>query len=1212
MQDLHTQIQTRLNSPNVVEEIGKLFSEVLSWGAPAEREAIPLNVGTPVSRELTLQLVAQMAGLPVFRIEWYEPRLPTLTARRAVYRALASRYAEHLLCYIVYEHTPPEQSSKTPEEQSSKTPKMIAFTWPQKRADGKTELRTLPYEVGTPARTTIERLAMLHFSPKKLGRDGPTIGQLTDKLNQAFEIESLSRRFYQEVANWFFWAAKNVEFPMPPETRNKESYTLQNLIRLLTRLLFCWFLKAKGLIPNELFDEKSLQNLLTGSEPLATSQQTRFYKAILQNLFFATLNTEMDQRDWAKDGQNYMAHNLYRYKELFQDPGKAIELFKNIPFLNGGLFECLDRIGEVNGQRCVIRIDGFSRRPDSQPKVPDFLFFGEERVEELSDGPRKKRVKVRGLIRILSSYNFTIMENTPLEREVALNPELLGQVFENLLAAYNPETSTTARKATGSYYTPQEIVEFMVDEALIFALKTKLKARFPEAKDEHLETQLRSLFAYNDEKPDFTKDYVKALICAIDEMKILDPACGSGAFLMGALQRLVFILSKLDPDNARWKALQIAKARKNLDPTERDEVIAAIKQSFTSNELDYGRKLYLIKNCIYGVDIQPIAIQIAKLRFFISLVVEQEIRPEAKNLGILALPNLETRLIAADTLSRLNRPQQLTLRSPKVEELLKKLARVRAKYFTAKTPATKQKYREEDKKLRAEMTECLKTDGWDDQTACLLANWDPYDQNASAPFFDPKWMFGLSTGFDIVLGNPPYIQLQKSYHQNSIYADLYKDQKYKKYADLYKDQNHKLQKSKYAHLYKKQNYKTFDSEGDIYCLFYERGVELLRKGGLLAYITSNKWMRTGYGEKLREYFAKHTNPLLLIDLGPRVFESATVDTNILLLQRAPNQNRLRAFTYTDRKQSLRDALQAHATPMPPLTKDAWFIGGDAEHRLKQKIEAIGKPLREWNVNIYYGIKTGLNEAFIIDTDTRQSILNACEDDDERQRTEAIIKPILHGRDIKRYTYEWKEQWVILIPAGWTNDRRGSEPAEDYIERVLPSLMKHLRRFKAKSCAREDQGDYWWELRPCAYYAELKKEKVVYSEIVREPQFYYDKGKFYVEATAFLMTGSHLRYLCGLLNSRPVEFFFKRYYAGGGLGEEGYRYKKAFLEKLPIPPITPKNQSLVAQIESLVDQILAQKRGEPHADTRDLERAIDELVYRLYDLTPDEIRLIEGK
>lgn len=596
------------------------------------------------------------------------------------------------------------------------------------------------------------------------------------------------------------------------------------------------------------------------------------------------------------------------------------------------------------------------------------------------------------------------------------------------------------------------------------------------------------------------------------------------------------------------------------------------------------------------MDIQPIAIQIAKLRFFISLVVEQEIRPEAKNLGILALPNLETRLIAADTLSRLNRSQQLTFRSPKVEDLLEELARVHAKHFTAKTPATKQKYREEDKKLRAEMTECLKTDGWDDQTARLLANWDPYDQNASAPFFDPKWMFGLSTGFDIVLGNPPYIQLQKSYDQNSIYADLYKDKKYKKYADLYKD----------------QNYKTFDPRGDIYCLFYERGVELLREGGLLAYITSNKWMRAGYGEKLREYFATHTNPLLLIDLGPGVFESATVDTSILLLQRAPNQNRLRAFTYTDRTQSLRDAMQAHAAPMPSLTKDAWFIGDDAEHRLKQKIEHIGKPLREWDVKIRRGILTGLNKAFIIDTKTRNSILDACKDDAERQRTEAIIRPVLRGSDIKRYTYEWKGQWVILIPAGWTNNRRGRRCAEDYVNCVLPSLMNHLRRFEAKARARDDQGDYWWELRPCAYYAEFEKEKVVWQELAQGSQFAFDgKGRFFVSNTAYIMTGTHLRYLLGYLNSRLNEITYSRWYCTK-LGSSGTRWLNQHVLSIPVPPITFENRSLVRRIELLVNRILARKRRNSHASTRDLERKIDKLVYRLYDLTPDEIRPIEGK
>jgi hypothetical protein len=378
-------------------------------------------------------------------------------------------------------------------------------------------------------------------------------------------------------------------------------------------------------------------------------------------------------------------------------------------------------------------------------------------------------------------------------------------------------------------------------------------------------------------------------------------------------------------------------------------------------------------------------------------------------------------------------------------------------------------------------------------------------------------------------------------------------------------------------------------------------------------------MRTGYGEKLREYFATQTNPLLLIDLGPGVFKSATVDTNILLLQRAPNQNRLRAFTYTDRTQSLRDAMQAHAAPMPPLTKDAWFIGGDAEHRLKQKIERIGKPLREWDVKIYYGIKTGLNEAFIIDTATRQRILDACKDDAERQRTEAIIRPVLRGRDIKRYTYEWKEQWVILAKFGFYKEAHlypavcgASQPVRARPEE--PGAVP-IREKPGKQFIDYRGQHHWLELDNNPrdeYLAEFEKEKVVWQELAQGSQFAFDgKGRFFVSNTAYIMTGTHLRYLLGYLNSRLNEITYSRWYCTK-LGSSGTRWLKQHVLSIPVPPITPDNQSLVAQIESLVDQILAQKRGNPDADTRDLERAIDELVYRLYDLTPDEIRLIEGK
>jgi adenine-specific DNA-methyltransferase len=790
---------------------------------------------------------------------------------------------------------------------------------------------------------------------------------------------------------------------------------------------------------------------------------------------------------------------------------------------------------------------------------------------------------VRGLIPILRRYNFTVTESTPLDQEVALDPELAGKVFENLLAAYNPETARTARKATGSYYTPREIVEFMVEESLLHALGDALRQAHPNAPD--IDNRLRQLLDPDDESNPFSPEATDTLIDAIDRLKIIDPACGSGAFPMGALHTLVSLLGKLDPRNERWMHKQIERARAIPDPTVREKVIADIENAFQRNELDYGRKLYLIENSIYGVDIQPIAVQIAKMRFFIALVVDQKPDRSQPNSGIRPLPNLEIRFVAADTLKRIyqkphealqidNAPDRATSRS--------RYARCACNTSRRARPKRKPNCARQDADLRqaTRRRTCAHRLGRR-HVARMLAQWDPYDQNASAPFFDPEWMFGIRDGFDIVIGNPPYIQLQIAYDATRKYADLYIG----------------------------EGYATFDRRGDIYCLFYERGVELLRPNGILAYITSNKWMRAGYGEKLRDYFAKHTNPLLLIDLGPGVFESATVDTNILLLQRAPNQNRLRAFTYTDRTQSLRDAMQAHAAPMPPLTKDAWFIGGDAEHRLKQKIERIGKPLREWDVNIYYGIKTGLNKAFIINTETRQRILDACKDDAERQRTEAIIKPILRGRNIKRYTYEWKVPWVILIPAGWTNKYRGQEPAEDFIRRNMPSLMSHLSRFEAKARARDDQGDYWWELRPCAYYPEFEKEKVVWKRVGSVIRFALDIDKKYVLDSCVFMNGEKIRYICAFLNSKLSVYQLLNNSPKTGTGDVIISVQA--LEPHRVPPITPENQSLVSQIESLVDQILARKRGNPNADTRDLERDIDQLVYRLYDLTPDEIRLVEG-
>ncbi|HEY9175900.1 MAG TPA: hypothetical protein VI136_26770, partial [Verrucomicrobiae bacterium] len=554
----------------------------------------------------------------------------------------------------------------------------------------------------SPHRAHIEILHDLSFDALSERHQPANFVQLHAAWQKTLDSSELNQRFFQEIANWYFWALQHVRFPKDAPKQDGKDHI--SVIRLITRLMFCWFVKEKGLIPDTLFDERKLPQILHGFAP-ANPRDTgsTFYKAILQNLFFATLNTEMDQRGWTRDEQNFMAHSLYRFRECFRDPDAALDLFKNIPFLNGGLFECLDKDLGENTRPRYVRIDGFSRRPDSQPVVPDFLFFGPETEVDLSAdyGDRKfRRVKVRGLIHTFHHYKFTITENTPLEEEIALDPELSGKVFENLLAAYNPETGATARKQTGSFYTPREIVNYMADEALIAYLKTKLdSSAASNASDSH-ESRLRHLFAYHAEPHQFTPAEVEALIAAIDSLKSLDPAVGSGAFPMGILHKLVFILGKLDPDNTHWRERQrqraiaeTAEAFKIGNKQERQHRLEDISEVFEQNASDYGRKLYLIENCIYGVDLQPIAVQIAKMRFFISLVADQKVDDAQPNRGVRPLPNLETKFVAANTLVGIERPGQQFLRNRAIDAKEAELRRVRERHFTARTPASKARCR---------------------------------------------------------------------------------------------------------------------------------------------------------------------------------------------------------------------------------------------------------------------------------------------------------------------------------------------------------------------------------------------------------------------------------------------------------------------------------------------------------------------------------------
>jgi hypothetical protein len=762
----------------------------------------------------------------------------------------------------------------------------VAFTWTRERPDGKIELRTLPYELGSPARTTVERLGELAFSLDELEQGEPPLPTLTDKLNRAFDVEAVTKKFYQELANWFFWARGHVQFPMPPTEKNRDAYISQSLIRLITRLIFCWFVKEMGLIPRELFDLPTLSKLLKDGAKLPNSKDTTFYKAILQNLFFATLNQEIGQRQFRKRNQHPHGRdphrgitNLYRYEDLFTDPKAFLQLVKGIPFLNGGLFECLDQVFRAEENRPDIRIDGFSDHPKNPLSVPDFLFFGDERTVDLSEAygqAKYKRATVRGLIHIFERYNFTVTESTPLDQEVALDPELAGKVFENLLAAYNPETATTARKATGSYYTPRPIVEYMVDEALLAYLKTKLDEAHPSDTNE---ARLRHLLAYNDDSHQFSQAEVEKLIAAIDNLKALDPACGSGAFLMGLLHKLVFILGKLDPHNERWKQRQIAKASEIPDATVREKTLADIEKSFAAGELDYGRKLYLIENCIYGVDIQPIAVQIAKMRFFISLTIDQKIDPSAPNLGIRPLPNLETKFVAANTLIGLERPAQKMLRNPQIDAKEAELRQVRERHFTARTPATKAECRELDAKLRAEIRDLLRADGFPRETTEKLANWNPYDQNASADFFDPEWMFGIRDGFDIVIGNPPYLESRSrafpSEFKESLLAAVER-----RWPDI--------------------DVSSYVTRGaDLLVYFLETSLALIQQHGNVVLITQNAWLDTEYGKRFQEFLLRVTHVSLVVDSDFKHFDSSAgpnVNT-VITFFRGRNPEAQKAITF---------------------------------------------------------------------------------------------------------------------------------------------------------------------------------------------------------------------------------------------------------------------------------------------------------------------------
>ncbi|EAJ9435977.1 TPA: class I SAM-dependent DNA methyltransferase [Campylobacter coli] len=888
--------------------------------------------------------------------------------------------------------------------------------------------------------------------------------------------------------------------------------------------------------------------------------------------------------------------------------------FAYLPYLNSSLFEkqSIENTLEISSLSNDLK-----------------LFYYKNTV--LKDDKCKTKKGQVGLLEylfeFLDSFDFGSDDEQSeiLSQKELISSSVLGNVFEKL-NGYKE----------GSFYTPSFITSYMCKESITKVVLDKFNTQFDlDAKDiSELRKSLR-------------KEDKKAQKELLNSIKICDPAVGSGHFLVSALNVMLSIYDELNLfDEEFYLEVQndeiLITGRKGEFIEYKRPSTPKDKAHLIQQELFHTKK-DIIENNLFGVDINPNSCEITKLRLWIELLKHsfyQSFDDENYH-DLKTLPNIDINIKCGNSLVSYFETGKSLSHYPNIKERMSKYKRIVKDYkegfYTDKNLIAKEiknlqesfknfclkdKFNKEIKQLTNGANEYSKKYGdfladehhdekfksffsknmfefsFDEKVAIkefanLKKEYDNiFNLESNHPF---EWRFefpeildddGNFKGFDLIIGNPPYIRQEE------------------------------LKELK-PHLAK--NYKVYKGTSDIYTYFYELGFNVLKDNGVLSYITSNKYTRAGYGEALREFLLKNVKFLEYTDLnGIKVFDSATVDTSILCFEKSKSKDN--KFKYLALSNEIlktcaydiglyKDFAEFSQNS---LSKESFTFSDENTSALKAKIERIGTPLKEWQgLNIYRGILTGYNEAFIITTEKRNEILANCKDKAEKERTAKLIRKMLRGRDIKRYSYEWAGLWVINAHNGYKN--QNGEKVEAINIENYPSLKKHFDEFYPQLEKRADKGLAPYNLRNCAYIEEFEREKIVYSEIVRKPQFYLDtKLNFYAEATSFILTGENLKYLIAFLNNDFVAFIFKTFYAGGNLGENGFRYKKAFLEKLPIPKINSKNQKLADELINLVDEILKAKEQDKNANTQELENKINSLVYKLYNLTEDEIKIIENK
>lgn len=1010
---------------------------------------------------------------------------------------------------------------------------------------GETKPKRYTYLLGDNEACTTAAKRLLMLAAK---RDNQEIG-IKDIID-TFSVESLNKEFFKTYKEHYerFWrfianpenGYREILLDKTKEKPEQQEKPIRDFAKkLLGRIVFLHFLQKKGWMGCDAKTtkwengEKQFMQLLFSD----FSDKARFHSRCLTKLFFNTLNTR-------------------RSNDIFEIAGLTGKLNgSRVPYLNGGLFD-------TDKPEAVLTID-----------------FPEKYFAELLD--------------FFEQYNFTIDENSPDDHEVGIDPEMLGHIFENLLEE---------NREKGAFYTPKEVVQYMCKESLIQYLNNSFdeSVNVPLFIRNHIVSEKLAI-----------KDNAVLLNELLDNIKVCDPAIGSGAFPIGMLQEIF---------EAKKFIYPYLKTNKEFNP-------AQVKKD-------------IIQKSIYGVDLEKGAVDIAQLRFWLALVVDEE-NPHP-------LPNLDYKIMQGNSLLEsfegIDLSKAALFEEPKVRIIepdlfhepetvygftdknrndIKELV---STYFKVEDKNEKAEIRKRiDKIVTEHIDKSLK--GYENQLLIEIAGLEEtlkrhkeflrksdktekeiekrkkqleqkgearkkllaFEHTDERPYF--LWhLFFMDVfekgGFDVIIGNPPYIQLQK----------MGKD------ADILQD----------------AGFKTFKRTGDIYTLFYEKGIDILKDKGTLTYITSNTWMRTNFGEGLREFFVTKSNPEILLNFeDTKIFPTATVEVNIMVTKREKWNKNLQAVAIKGDYvpgNSINDYLNAKKIVLYDLDKESWVIVDNDDFEIKNQIIKKGVQLKRWDIEFYRGFLTGLNDAFFIDEEKKNELISI------EPKCEEIIKPLLRGREIKKFGYNFTNHFVIFPHNGTKEDKKKKLNAKKRIEveKEYPTIYNHLLNYKDSNSPlvkrdskgnlqtlidRADQGDHWTNLRNCAYIDVFDIEKIVWLSISDKPAFALDTNKMYVTAPAYIMVSKCNKYLLTMLNSKVMEWYLDKVSSSTGQGTN--QWSKIFVEQLPIPLLSEEKRK---PFEALADYlILLNDPNTPsimeHASnemiSQQLEEVLNMMVYELY-------------